>query len=68
MKQDNQDGRMNLRQYSILPKMRLTHAQLVENLRCVQEQVSQLSQKVERLTNRLQKIGGRSFWQRVFHS
>jgi uncharacterized protein YlxW (UPF0749 family) len=68
MKKDNQEAKMNLKQYNILPKVRLTHAQLVENLRSVQEQVSRLSNKVEKLTDRLQEIGSRSFWQRIFRN
>ncbi len=66
MKRDNPEHRANLKQYSILPKVKLTHAQLVESLQVVQEQVSQLSSKVERLTDRIQEIGNRSFWQRMF--
>lgn len=66
MKKDPPATRMNLKQYNLLPKVRLTHAQLVENLRTVQEQVSRLSTKVEMLTDRLQELGRRSFWQRMF--
>lgn len=68
MKAGNQETKMNLKQYSMLPKVKLTHAQLVENLCSVQEQVSRLSTKVEKLTDRLQEINSRSFWQRLFQN
>ena len=55
MKDNSLDKRDNLKQYSVLPK-----------LKYIQDQIDQLDSDLKALSSRVEKLDKRPFWQRWF--